>query len=266
MALRDWKTAIVALALGEMLSIGRQPAEAQVAVELELILAVDASGSVSPAEFDLQVRGLASAFRDPEVIAAIRSAGGIAVALMQWSSPGQQVLAVDWSVVSDAASAESVAQRIIAAGRVILGETAIDGALRFAMAELSANAFSATRSIIDVSGDGATNWGRNPDDARDLAIAAGITINGLAVANEQSDLGRYYREHVIGGPGAFVITAADYGDFARAMRIKLIEEISGRPAADGRRDGKRLAGGKRREEDEAESRVHRNRRYDRFAL
>jgi hypothetical protein len=254
------------MACGALSTSCSQPAVAQIAVELELILAVDASGSVSPAEFDLQVQGLANAFRDGEVIAAIRNADGIAVAMMQWSSPGQQVLAVDWSVVSDAASAESVAQRIVTAGRVILGETAIDGALRFATAELTANAFSAPRRIIDVSGDGATNWGSNPDDARDLAIAAGITINGLAVANEQSDLGRYYREHVIGGPGAFVITAADYVDFARAMRLKLIEEISGRPAADGRRDGKRLARGNRGEKHEAESRSHRNRRHHRLAL
>ncbi len=231
---RTWKPALVALTFCALAS-DRQPAGAQVTVDLELMLAVDASGSVSPAEFNLQVQGLAAAFRDPEVIDAIRKAGGIAVAVMQWSSPGQQVVVVNWSAVTDEASAETMAQRIVGAGRLILGETAVDGALRFALAELATNSFSGTRQVIDVSGDGATNWGPLPDRVRDRAVAAGVTINGLAIVNEQENLGRYYREHVIGGPGAFVIVAADYADFARAMRQKLLEEISNRPTADRQR-------------------------------
>ena len=209
------------------------PAVAQTPVPLELILAVDASGSVSDDEFDLQVKGLAAAFRDPDVISAIRDAGpgGIAVALMQWSSPGHQVMAVNWQVVSDRASAELLAQQIIAVGRLILGETAIDRALRFAVAEISTNDYSGRRWVIDLSGDGATNWGGLPDEARDEAVAAGITINALAIVNEQPDLDRYFQDHVIGGIGAFVVTATDYEDFARAIRFKLIEEIQGRPAA-----------------------------------
>ena len=230
------KIAFAALVLGALASQWPEPASAQEPVALELMLAVDASGSVSPAEFDLQVQGLAGAFRDDEVTAAIRAAGGIAVALMQWSSPGHQVLAVDWAVVADRDSAETMTRRITAAGRLILGETAIDGALRFALAELAANSFSGARQVIDVSGDGATNWGPLPDHIRDQAVAAGVTINGLAIVNEQPDLGRYYREHVIGGPGSFVIVAADYADFARAMRQKLIEEITGRPTAGRQQD------------------------------
>src|SRR5215813_7428224 len=116
-------------------------AAAETPVELELILAVDASGSVSEAEFDLQVEGLARALRDPEVVAAIRDAGpaGVAVALVQWSSPGQQVVAVDWTVVSDDNSAKALAQRIVAAGRLIMGETAIGNALAFAGDLLTSN-------------------------------------------------------------------------------------------------------------------------------
>jgi uncharacterized protein DUF1194 len=232
--LQPWNVRIPLVALALIALAGSSSRSlAEVPVELELILAVDASGSVSAAEFDLQVQGLAAAFRDRDVIAAIQDAGpgGIAIALVQWSSPGQQLLAVNWSLVFDSASAETIAQKIVAAGRLILGETAIDGALRFAMVELAVNAYSGERRIIDLSGDGATNWGASPDRARDQAVTAGITINGLAVANEQPDLGHYYRDHVIGGPGAFVITAANYEDFARAIRLKLIEEIAGRPAA-----------------------------------
>ncbi len=200
---------------------------AQASVELELVLAVDASSSVSGPEFDLQVRGLADAFRAAEVVQAIAEVGpgGIAVALVQWSSPGSQVVAVGWTRVADAASVEALARRIEHSGRLILGETSIDGALAFAAEQLHVNRFAGRRRVIDLSGDGQANWGPDPDAVRDRAVAAGITINGLAVTNEQPRLGDYYRDHVIGGPGAFVMAADDYADFARAMRAKLIREI-----------------------------------------
>jgi hypothetical protein len=198
-------------------------------VELLLVLAVDASSSVSAAEFDLQMRGLAAALRAPEVVQAIGETepSGIAVALVQWSSPGSQVLAIDWTFVDDAASVEMLAQRIEGGGRLILGETSIEGALVFSTRLLRDSGLDAARRVIDVSGDGQSNWGPDPDAVRDRAIASGITINALAVTNEQPNLGTYYRDHVIGGPGAFVLTADDYGDFARAMRAKLLQEIGG---------------------------------------
>ncbi len=229
----SWKGTgcFVVLGLGTLIAAIPRMATAQTPVELELILAVDASGSVSEAEFDLQVQGLAGAFRDPDVVAAIRDAGpaGVAVALVQWSSPGQQIVAVDWSVVSDGESAAALARRIVGAGRLIMGETAIGNALAFAMGLLTTNEFAGRRRVIDVSGDGETNWGPSPDRVRDRVVAAGITINGLAVANEQPALGEYYRVHVIGGTGAFVVTATDYADFARAIRIKLMQEIRAGP-------------------------------------
>jgi hypothetical protein len=199
------------------------------AVELLLVLAVDASSSVSVPEFDLQMRGLAAAFRAPEVVQAIAETEprGIAVALVQWSSPGSQVVAVDWTVAEDPASAEALAQRIEGRGRLILGETSIEGALIFSTALLRSSGFVADRRVIDVSGDGQSNWGPDPDTVRDRAVASGITINALAVTNEQPGLGTYYRDHVIGGPGAFVLSADDYADFARAIRAKLLQEIGG---------------------------------------
>ena len=229
----SWKGGgwFMVLGLGTLIGAFPPMATAQTPVELELILAVDASGSVSEAEFDLQVKGLAGALRHPDVVAAIRDVGpgGVAVALVQWSGPGHQIVAVDWSVVSDGDSAEVLAQRILGAGRLIMGETAIGNALAFAMDLLTTNKFAGRRQVIDVSGDGETNWGPSPDRARDRVVAAGITINGLAVANEQPALGEYYRTHVIGGAGSFVVTATDYADFARAIRIKLIREIRAGP-------------------------------------
>lgn len=214
-------------------SIGQAASQQPLAVELELVLAVDASGSVDVAEFDLQVRGLAKAFRHPDVIRAIHSVGanGIVVALVQWSSPGQQNVAVDWTRVFDATSAARLANLIETSPRQMVDTTAIDKVLLFATQILGTNGFVGRRKAVDVSGDGPTNFGPDPDRMRDRAVAAGITINGLAILNEVPNLDRYYRDHVIGGPGAFIMTATDYRDFGRAIRLKLMREIRGAPTA-----------------------------------
>lgn len=213
----------------------------ETAVELELVLAVDASSSVSGLEFELQMRGLADAFRDSDVLAAIEGLAppGMAVALIQWSSPGQQVVAVDWTSVFDAGSAATFADRIELSGRLILGETAIDGGLAFAVDLLAGNGFDGRRQVVDISGDGQANWGPDPDDVRNRAVASGVTINALAVINEQVELTDYFREHVIGGSGAFVLAAADYEDYARAIRLKLLREI-GSGALSSHDAGKRI--------------------------
>ncbi len=205
-------------------------AKSRLAVELELVLAVDTSASVDSREFDLQMKGLAAAFRDPGVVAAVRRIGSVAVVLVQWGGPLSQATSVDWTYVFDAESAARFADRIESARRLYLvEETAIAQALDFATRLFDENGFDGRRRVIDVSGDGPNNYGYHPDIVRDWAVAAGITVNGLAILNEHADVDRYYRDHVIGGPGAFVIRAADYLDFAPAIRRKLIREISGAP-------------------------------------
>lgn len=139
--------------------------------------------------------------------------------------------AVDWALLTDAESAAAYGAQILAAGRQMFGETAIAEAMRFAATLLDSNAFAGRRRAIDLSGDGVTNYGRSPGYMRDHLTAAGITVNGLAILNEDLNLERYYGEQVIGGPGAFVITATDYADFAQAFRRKLIQEILGVPVA-----------------------------------
>ena len=218
---------VILLASG---AVGR----ADVGVDLELVLAIDSSGSVDFQEFELQAGGLARAFRDPEVIEAIEGAAprGIAVCLVQWSGRRQHLVTIDWTRIADGASAQALATQIDAMGRVLIGETAIADALRFASEQLAYSPFEGTRQIIDVSGDGPTNAGGDPDPLRDAAALAGITINGLAILNESPRLDRYYAEHVIGGPAAFIIAAKDYDDFAHAIRLKLLREIRGAPLAD----------------------------------
>lgn len=227
---RRWARLVgLGVPLGVLAGAWAGPAVPQTAVDLELMLAVDASGSVDAREFDLQTQGLAAAFRDPEVSAALAAyaPGGAAVALMQWSGRGQQVLAVDWTLVRDRAAAHAFADAIAGAGRRLLGETAIADALAFAIDQLERNRFRGARRVIDLSGDGPTNAGGNPDPLRDAAVALGITVNALAIVNEAPVLDYYYAERVVGGPGAFTMVAKDYEDFAQAIRRKLLREIEG---------------------------------------
>lgn len=205
-------------------------------VQLELVLALDASLSVSVEEFALQLHGLAEAFRNEAVVAAIRAAGdhGIAVLLLQWSDRAQQTIAVDWTAVRDAAGARALADKIARAPRAYSGAgTAIGRALETAIPLFRMNGFEGDRKVIDLSGDGIDNRGPLPPGIRDTAVAAGITVNALAILNEDPYLDIYYQRNVIGGAGAFVMTAVDYRDFAVAIVRKLIREIAGQPVAEG---------------------------------
>ena len=208
------------------------PARSQQTVDLQLVLAIDASGSVDAAEFDLQMRGLAEAFRHPDVIAAIKRGSGIAVSVVQWGGPGHQFVTTPWSVVGDDASSRELAAHIESAGRQVFDSmTAIDNVLRFAVRLIADSPFQAGRRVIDISGDGKTNYGFPPDAGRNHALAAGVTVNGLAILNETADLAQYYRDHVIGGAGSFLMTVEDYQDFASAIRRKLLREILDAPVA-----------------------------------
>jgi hypothetical protein len=203
-------------------------------VDVNLVLAVDSSSSVDGEEFALQMEGIAHAFRDPTLIAAIT--GGthhaIAVTLVEWSNATWQRENIGWTMISDDASAQAFADQVAAAPRLLYGgATSISGALRFALGRLAAAASPAERAVIDVSGDGASNQGEPVEEARQAVLAAGVTINGLAIVNEEPDLETYYRSQVIGGPGAFALAANDYEDFSRAILRKLLNEIEAVPVA-----------------------------------
>lgn len=212
---------------------GRALAQGQ-PVDLELILAVDTSSSVSSQEFDLQMTGLAEAFKSPAVQQAIRAAGdlGIAVSLVQWSDNRKQTVAINWMLLRDPASAEAFSERILNTPRFLVGGgTALGGALQYSIRQFQVNGYQGRRQVIDISGDGRTNQGAHPSRFRDEAVEQGITINGLAILNEDTFVDRYYLFNVIGGTGAFIMTADDYDDFASAILEKLIKEIAGVPVA-----------------------------------
>jgi hypothetical protein len=220
--------ALSILAVMLLALLGRSPAGAA-PVDLELVLAVDCSGSVDESEFALQTRGYVAAFSHPSVIRAIRSGryGAIAVTYVQWSGPFLQHQAVGWTLINDADSAEDFGAKIMAARRMIYsGGTSLSGAIDHAAALFGKSGYEGVRQVIDVSGDGINNTGRRPNLARDDAVARGVTINGLAILTDFGGLDRYYEENVIGGTGAFVIAAENFESFAAAILNKLIREIA----------------------------------------
>ncbi|MGH7032296.1 MAG: DUF1194 domain-containing protein, partial [Stellaceae bacterium] len=199
-------------------------------VDLALVLAVDASGSVDTERFELQKRGYTAAFRNPRVIEAIAAGThhAIAVAMVQWTGPSLHVDVVGWTRVSDRPSAEVLASAIEAAPRQLFGGgTSLSGAIDDGVALLAASPYRAARRAIDISGDGSNNRGRPAEAARDEAVRAGIVINGLPIAWIEPDLVAYYRTNVIGGPGSFVIGIDSYDNFADAVLNKLVTEIAG---------------------------------------
>jgi len=218
------------------MAIGAAPARSQTEVDLELVLAVDASGSVDAREYALQVAGIAAAFRDDEVIAAIQSGplGRIAVTLAVWAEANRPKDALAWQIIDGRGAAMVFADRVARYPRSIpAGGTGIGKAIWFAIGLLDGNGLDAPRRVIDVSGDGRETTFREfsvpVSQARAIAQARGITINGLPILNEEPELEDYYRNEVIVGFGAFTEPAGSYEDFARAIRKKLQKEIEYRP-------------------------------------
>jgi hypothetical protein len=208
--------------------------------DLLLVLAADVSRSIDQGEFELQRKGYAAALSDPRVLAAIRGGtnGSIAVCFVEWSGAGEQLVVADWTVIRDGEDAGGLSAAILAAPRSFIGRTSISGAIDFAMVRLAAAKPHSTRRVIDISGDGTNNSGRPSTEARDQAIAEGVTINGLAIINDRPNPGyafhtqppgglpEWYRQHVIGGPGAFLHVIEDFRSFADAMSNKLVSEIA----------------------------------------
>jgi Protein of unknown function (DUF1194) len=205
------------------------PARAQTEVDLKLALMVDASGSVDRYRFELQKRGYVAALRNPRVLSAVL--GGrtqsIAMSMVQWTGPFLQSVVLPWTLIKDEASIKTAAAVVENTPRQLFGGgTSISGAIDYAMAMFQQAPFKAERQVIDISGDGSNNGGRSVIRARDEAVAKDVTINGLPILAVEPYLDQYFRDYVIGGPGAFMIVAKDFETFADAILKKMIIEIA----------------------------------------
>jgi hypothetical protein len=206
-------------------------------VDLELVLAVDASGSVDDSEFQLQIQGIAEAFRDEAVQSAIASGpkGRIAVAMVIWADATLPKDESRWFVIGDPPSALSFADAVSQFPRRVEGGTGIGSAVAYSVRLLADNQFTAPRRVVDVSGDGVETPAREDltillPQSRMMASAHDVVVNGLAIINEVHDLDQYYRDNVIIGHDSFVIKSRNYEDFREAIRSKLLREISARIA------------------------------------
>ena len=211
--------------------------------DLALVLVTDVSRSIDDSEFRLEKNGYAAAFADPKVIAAIQAgpAGRIEVAYVEFAGADQVRTLLNFTPIADAASAKAFADQLVALPRSAYGRTAISAGMDLATRMLSDEAVGASRRVIDVAGDGTNNAGRTITEARDDAVAAGITINGLAIINDHpvsytfahvqppGGLTNWYRENVAGGPGSFVVEVHDFSSFGDAMARKLLNEIAALP-------------------------------------
>jgi hypothetical protein len=223
------------------------PAAASAAeqVDLLLVLAADVSRSIDAGKFQLQREGYAAAISDQRVLEAIRSGrnGRIGLTFVEWSGVGSQRVLIDWTMISDTESAKGFGDRLLEAPRSFADRTSISGAIEFAMAQFARAPYESARQTIDISGDGTNNAGREVMLARDEAIAQGITINGLVIlsqtplpwnpdhTNPPGGLDNYYRNNVVGGPGAFVLVAENFNSFGQAIIKKMIAEVAQAPAA-----------------------------------
>jgi hypothetical protein len=217
---------------GLLLSANLALPAAQAGADLEIVLAVDASSSVDIGEYALQLRGIASAFRDPDVQQAIADGpdGRIAVNILVWAQPGYDKLTTGWHIISSAVEADAFAAKVEVLPRRQFGGTGIGEGIEHALREIAGNGIDATRRVIDVSGDGRETWFAQATQlptARRWALQQNVVINGLAITREDHTLLFYYDRHLRTGPGSFALEAKNYWDFAAAMKIKLLREVSG---------------------------------------
>jgi hypothetical protein len=235
------RCAIVLIAV----SMALPTARAAEPVDLLLVLAADVSRSIDAKKFELQRDGYAAAVANPRVLDAIRSGrnGRIAVLFAEWSGLDNQKVVIDWMLIDGLKAAQEFGTRLLESTRSFADRTSISGGIDFSVAQFARAPFTSERRTIDVSGDGTNNAGRDVGAARDDALALGITINGLVILSEAplpwnpehtnppGGLANYYRNNVVGGPGAFVLQAKDFNSFGEATIKKLIAEIAdARPA------------------------------------
>ncbi len=226
--MKAWGWIFASLLLG---ALARGPALAQdVAVDLELVLAVDSSSSVNAKEFNLQLQGYADAFLNPAIINAISigDLGAIATTVVIWAGEGGVRQVADWTLIDGIESASRFVKEFGKTPRYMLRDgTSISTAIIESTSLFEGNGFTGARRVIDISGDGTNNVGRPVPIARDAAINEGITINGLAILDEFPELDAYYSRFVVGGPGAFIVTADSFSTFSAAILNKLVQEIAG---------------------------------------
>jgi len=209
-------------------------AQTQREAGLELVLLADASGSIDGEELLFQRQGYAQAITDPRVIAVIQNSiyGNVAVTYVEWAT--NTAVVVEWMIIDGPESAQAFADALIGPPRQAYGSNSIGNALLSGKRLIQQNDIFAPRAVIDFSGDSIRNSsGPSIESARQEVLDAGITINALPILRPSDgrragmNLEEEYSNRIIGGPGAFMVTAEGRDTFAEAVRRKLVLEIAG---------------------------------------
>jgi hypothetical protein len=210
-------------------------------VDVELVLAVDISYSMDEEEQHLQREGYIDALQSPEFLKALQAGpnGRIAIAYMEWASSYDQRTVVNWTLIDSVDTARAFANQLSTAPYRRASRTSISGAVDGAMRLFENNGYDGARRVIDISGDGPNNNGRPVVQAREDALAQGVTINGLPLLirpvriayMDIENLDWYYEDCVIGGPGAFMIPVRGPEAFSEGTRTKLVLDIAAAPQA-----------------------------------
>lgn len=210
---------------------------APVEVDVQLVLGVDVSRSMSPGELEIQRRGYAQALTSEAVFDAIQSGllGRIAITYIEWGGAYHQQVVIDWQLIETRADLEVIAAQLTAKPPDTFSRTSISEIIKYATKSIEENGFTSLRKVIDISGDGPNNDGIPVLDARKIALEKGITINGLPLMTREGpgqlshldDLDKYYESCVIGGPGSFVIAVRQWPEFLESVRKKLVLELAG---------------------------------------
>ncbi len=215
-------------------------ARAEELVDVTLVLSADVSRSVDDEKFKLQREGYAAAIADPVIMKLIKGGkhGRIALQLVEWSNAYEAAVMVEWSAIGDERQALAFSEQVRTVERRFRGRTSISTGIDEAVKQLAKSPFIGDRKVIDVSGDGTHNHGRDVTAARDEALAKNLTINGIVIlsavplqfnpthTHPPGGLQKYYEDNVIGGPGAFAMAAEGFLEFGQAFRQKLIREIA----------------------------------------
>ncbi|MCY6379460.1 DUF1194 domain-containing protein [Hoeflea prorocentri] len=230
---------LLAAVLCALTAIGPVSAVSATEVDVELVIAVDVSRSMTERELRIQRRGYAEALRSPAVARAVQNTltGKIALTYVEWGGIAWQRVVVDWHILENAADLAAFAEKITLTVDTGMRRTSISGAIADAAARIENNDIQSLRRVIDISGDGPNNSGPPVTGARDTAVARGITINGLPLMTREGlgtqfhleDLDEYYHHCVIGGPGSFVIPVTSWDEFPEAVRRKLVLELAAMP-------------------------------------
>jgi hypothetical protein len=236
------RASAVCLLVGGLLAACPVLAQEELPVDLELVLAVDVSGSIDAGEARQQREGYVAAIADEAVVQAIQANfhRRIAVLYLEWASSDYQRVVIDWTLIGDAGGAGEFAAALAGAPTLSARWTSISGAIDAAVPLFEGHGYAGDPRVVDVSGDGPNNRGRSVLAARDEAVARGIVIHGLPILNDRPQplgqptptelaLDDYYRENVVGGPGAFVLPVESFADFQTAILRKLILEVAGAP-------------------------------------